>query len=86
MDCPREAVKQPAKPKQIRHLQWFQPPAGRGLPSRKASTGTDKPRWSPGRKNDLFRFRPHWWFNVWGIHFDSTSGKPVGDEFRVTAF
>jgi len=25
-------------------------------------------------------------FNVWGIRFDSTNGKPVGDAFRVTAF
>ena len=24
--------------------------------------------------------------NVWGIHFDATKGKAVGEPFRVTAF
>jgi hypothetical protein len=25
-------------------------------------------------------------FNVWGIHFNSGQGRPVGEPFRVTTF
>jgi len=52
----------------------------------KGQPWADKPRWSPDGKTIYFISARTGVFNVWGIGFDSTSGKPVGDEFRVTAF
>ena len=46
----------------------------------------DKPRWSPAGKAIYFVSGRGGFFNVWGIHFDPSKGKPVGDPFRVTAF
>jgi len=46
----------------------------------------DKPRWSPDGKAIYFVSGRGGFFNVWGIHFDPSKGKPVGDPFRVTAF
>jgi Tol biopolymer transport system component/DNA-binding winged helix-turn-helix (wHTH) protein len=46
----------------------------------------DKPRWSPDGKTIYFVSARSGFFNVWGIRFDSTKGKPVGEAFRVTAF
>ena len=46
----------------------------------------DKPRWSPDGKTIYFVSSRGGVYNVWGIRFDSTNGKPVGDAFRVTAF
>ena len=46
----------------------------------------DKPRWSPDGKTIYFVSARGGFFNVRGIRFDSTSGKPVGETFRVTAF
>ena len=46
----------------------------------------DKPRWSPDGKTIYFVSGRSGFFNVWGIRFDSTKGKPVGEAFRVTAF
>ena len=46
----------------------------------------DKPRWSPDGKTIYFVSSRRGVHNVWGIRFDSTNGKPVGDAFPVTAF
>ena len=46
----------------------------------------DKPRWSPDGKTIYFISSRRGVYNVWGIRFDSTNGKPVGDAFPVTAF
>ena len=46
----------------------------------------DKPRWSPDGKTIYFVSGRGGFFNVWGIRFDATNGKPVGEPFRVTAF
>ena len=46
----------------------------------------DKPRWSPDGKTIYFVSARGGFFNVWGIRFDSTNGKPVGEAFRVTSF
>jgi hypothetical protein len=46
----------------------------------------DKPNWSPDGKTIYFVSARSGFFNVWGIRFDSTKGKPVGEAFRVTAF
>ncbi len=46
----------------------------------------DKPRWSPDGKAIYFVSGRSSFFNVWGVHFDSSSGNPVGKPFRVTSF
>ena len=46
----------------------------------------DKPRWSPDGKTIYFVSARGGFFNVWGIRFDSTNGKPAGEAFRVTSF
>jgi len=46
----------------------------------------DKPRWSPDGKTIYFVSSMGGFFNVWGIHFDSALGKPVGEPFRVSTF
>jgi hypothetical protein len=46
----------------------------------------DKPRWSPDGRKIYFVSGRGGFFNVWGIHFDFSKGKPVGEPFRVTAF
>jgi len=46
----------------------------------------DKPRWSPDGKVIYFtRYRNSYW-NVWGLRFDDTSGRPSGEPFQVTHF
>jgi Tol biopolymer transport system component/DNA-binding winged helix-turn-helix (wHTH) protein len=52
----------------------------------KGKPWNDKPRWSPDGKTIYFVSTRGGFFNVWGIRFDSTNGKPVGEAFRVTAF
>ncbi len=46
----------------------------------------DKPRWSPDGKTIYFVSGSGGFFNVWGIRFDPTRGKPLGEPFRVTDF
>ena len=46
----------------------------------------DKPNWSPDGKTIYFVSARSGFFNVWGIRFDSTKGRSVGEAFRVTAF
>jgi Tol biopolymer transport system component/DNA-binding winged helix-turn-helix (wHTH) protein len=46
----------------------------------------DKPRWSQDGKTIYFVSGPDGFFNVWGIHFDPETGKPVGLPFQVSKF
>jgi hypothetical protein len=46
----------------------------------------DKPHWSPDGKTIYFVSGRDGFYNVWGLRFDPSQGKPVGDAFRVTAF
>ena len=47
----------------------------------------DKPRWSPDGKTIYFiSGLAGGFFNVWGIHFDPTDGKPVGTPFQLSNF
>jgi Tol biopolymer transport system component/DNA-binding winged helix-turn-helix (wHTH) protein len=46
----------------------------------------DKPRWSPDGRTIYFVSRRGGFFNVWGIHFDPTVGKTVGEPFQVSNF
>jgi Tol biopolymer transport system component len=46
----------------------------------------DKPRWSPDGKVIYFtRYRNSYW-NVWGVRFDDSTGRPIGEPFQVTHF
>jgi serine/threonine protein kinase len=48
---------------------------------------SDKPRWSPDGKAIYFITNHRSMFlNVWGVRFDPTNGKVVGEPFRVTSF
>jgi Tol biopolymer transport system component len=46
----------------------------------------DKPRWSPDGKTIYFISGVGGFFNLWGIQFDPSMGKPVGASFRLSAF
>ena len=46
----------------------------------------DKPRWSPDGRTIYFVTGRGGFFNVWGIHFDPTAGKTVGQPFQVSNF
>jgi len=46
----------------------------------------DKPRWSPDGKTIYFVSGRGGFFNVWGIHFDPSEGKRVGEPFPVSNF
>lgn len=46
----------------------------------------DKPRWSPDGRTIYFVSRRGGFFNVWGIHFDPTAGKTLGQPFQVSNF
>jgi Tol biopolymer transport system component len=45
----------------------------------------DKPRWSPDGRIIYFLWSQGSFFNVWGIHFNPQTGRPVGNPFRVTS-
>ena len=48
---------------------------------------SDKPNWSPDGKILYFvSDRITGYLNVWGIHFDPVSGKPVGEPFQITSY
>jgi Tol biopolymer transport system component len=81
-----EAVKQPPSPKA--ECALYVMPATGG-PWTRVSQGEhwyNKPRWSPDGNTIYFVSGRSGFFNVWGIRFDSTNGKPAGEAFRVTAF
>jgi Tol biopolymer transport system component len=59
---------------------------GAWIPVTDGRNWDDKPRWSPDGKTIYFVSSRRGVYNVWGIRFDSTNGKPVGDAFPVTAF
>jgi serine/threonine protein kinase/Tol biopolymer transport system component len=46
----------------------------------------DKPRWSADGKLIYFLSGVGGIFNLWGIHFDSSTGKPVGESFQLSNF
>jgi hypothetical protein len=46
----------------------------------------DKPGWSADGKTIYFVSNRGGFFNVWGIRFDPSSAKPIGEPFRVTNF
>ena len=46
----------------------------------------DKPRWAPDGRAIYFISGCGGFFNVWGIRFDPSKGKTVGEPFRVTTF
>jgi Tol biopolymer transport system component/DNA-binding winged helix-turn-helix (wHTH) protein len=59
---------------------------GPWIPISKEKVWDDKPRWSPDGKIIYFVSNRGGFFNVWGVHFDSARGAPVGEPFRVTSF
>jgi len=46
----------------------------------------DKPRWAPDGKTIYFLSNSGGLFSVWGIRFDPSKGKPIGEPFRVAGF
>ena len=46
----------------------------------------DKPRWSPDGKAIYFVSRPGGFFNVWGLRFDPSRGRVVGQPFQISKF
>jgi len=46
----------------------------------------DKPRWSPDGRAIYFVSDRRGFCNVWGIRFDPTKGRVIGEPFRVTKF
>jgi len=67
----------------------FVMPAAGGPWTRISAEGVhwdDKPRWSPDGKTIYFVSGSGGFFNVWGIRFDASRGKPLGKPFRVTNF
>ena len=50
-----------------------------------ATVWADKARWGPdGRTIYFISNRNGAFFDVWGLRFDPDSGRPIGQEFRVT--
>lgn len=46
----------------------------------------DKPRWSPDGKTIYYVAFRGGFFNLWGVHFDSSRGLTVGKPFQITTF
>jgi len=59
---------------------------GRWIPVTEGTHWDDKPRWSPNGKMIYFVSGRGGFFNVWGIHFDPSQGKVMGEPFAVTKF
>ena len=60
---------------------------GTWTPLTDATLWADKARWSPdGRTIYFISNRNSAFFDVWGIGFDPDTGRPVGEEFRVTRY
>jgi Tol biopolymer transport system component len=81
-----EAVKQPPTPNAESALYVLPATGGPWTRLSEGEHWDDKPRWSPDGNMIYFVSDRSGFFNVWGIHFDATKGKPVGEPFRVTAF
>ena len=50
------------------------------------SVWDDKPRWSVDSKTIYYVSGRGAFFNLWGIHFDDSTGEAVGKPFRVSDF
>jgi len=63
-------------------------PSGGGswIPITDTNHWTDKPRWSPNGKLVYYVAEKNGFLNVWGIHFDMVSERPMGLPFQITAF
>jgi Tol biopolymer transport system component/DNA-binding winged helix-turn-helix (wHTH) protein len=59
---------------------------GPWIPITEGKYWDDKPRWSPDGKTIYFTSNRSGFFNVWKVHFDSSSGKPLDQPTRVTNF
>jgi hypothetical protein len=60
---------------------------GTWTPLTDATLWTDKARWGPdGRTIYFISNRSSAFFDVWGIAFDPDTGRPIGEEFRVTRY
>ena len=81
-----EAVRQRPTHNEESALYVFPATGGPWIPLLEGAHWDDKPRWSPDGNMIYFVSDRGGSFNVWGIHFDATRGKPVGEPFRVTAF
>jgi Tol biopolymer transport system component/DNA-binding winged helix-turn-helix (wHTH) protein len=79
-----EAVTTSANP----HATLFVVPASGG-PWRRITDGKHrdgKAGWSPDGKTIYFVSEHDGFFNVWGIHFDPSAGRAVGQPFQVSKF
>jgi Tol biopolymer transport system component len=81
-----EAVRNPPNPNIESALFVIPAAGGSWIRITDGTRWDDKPRWSPDGKTIYFLSGRSGFFNVWGIRFDATSGKPVGEPFRVTTF
>ncbi len=81
-----EAVEQPPNPNTGSTLYVMPASGGPWTLISEGDHWDDKPRWSPDGNTIYFVSNRRGFFNVWGIRFDATQGKPVGEPFRVTTF
>jgi hypothetical protein len=72
------------------HVEIFVAPFDRPTPDRWIRVAADhewpdKPRWAPdGRALYFLSRRPGSYFNLWGVRFDPSAGKLLGDPFAIT--
>ena len=81
-----QAVRNPPNPNLESDLYVMPAAGGPWTLVSKGEPWDDKPRWSPDGNTIYFVSGRGGFFNVWGIRFDSTKGKPRGEPFRVTSF